>query len=425
MVTIVTPPSTIDGIKRLAIRIKRAQQIPHQKALEAASQQAGFQNFVHAKRELTKARVQERHAVYLTAYWLDRDGSPRRAGRETLEVTLSRKLGDIITRHQLGRGRNLKGFKWEAEDHLEKVLDSYSRENALIALYSARDALHFLDATGLIPAHTQAHFNAMRIASRVPGRDHESWWIEPHTKAWLSLDEPYGPRAHKERYEWAHEHGLKLAEPLWDGLYNPGQCHPFLLSPSDEVLSRVKIQVEALQKRPPAQGSLISDKYSSNFVSPSRVASGKTRRPRPHPSYGDRMGATPYGGAPGMPSDWRPATAMSLELHMRVGPMLHKLCCSSAKSTGITARTYGKINAVRSRLEDWVFIEHKAAITREVEERLYYGAAVDGYSSPQQALGAIESVVSALRSGYGECKPRRELLALLEAAAEGVVGATT
>lgn len=45
-------PSTIDGIKRLAARLRVEQNISHTVALDRASVQAGFHNYVHARRML-------------------------------------------------------------------------------------------------------------------------------------------------------------------------------------------------------------------------------------------------------------------------------------------------------------------------------------------------------------------------------------
>lgn len=48
-------PSSVDGIKRLAKRLKTQDKIPHMKALDAAARHAGFSNFIDAKRRLARA----------------------------------------------------------------------------------------------------------------------------------------------------------------------------------------------------------------------------------------------------------------------------------------------------------------------------------------------------------------------------------
>ena len=49
MSSIAVHPSTLEGIKRLAKSLKREQQIPHNKALDAAAVRAGYANFRHAQ----------------------------------------------------------------------------------------------------------------------------------------------------------------------------------------------------------------------------------------------------------------------------------------------------------------------------------------------------------------------------------------
>lgn len=46
-------PSTVDGIKQLAKKIKRELSTTHTEALDVASRQAGYENFVHARRQLS------------------------------------------------------------------------------------------------------------------------------------------------------------------------------------------------------------------------------------------------------------------------------------------------------------------------------------------------------------------------------------
>ncbi|UIF88675.1 hypothetical protein KAF44_25520 (plasmid) [Cupriavidus necator] len=63
-----TPPSTIAGIKRLGIEIKREHEISHSLALNLAAKEAGFQNFRHALSVLSAPVVTATsHTAYLTA----------------------------------------------------------------------------------------------------------------------------------------------------------------------------------------------------------------------------------------------------------------------------------------------------------------------------------------------------------------------
>ncbi|MGE8325451.1 hypothetical protein [Pseudomonas urmiensis] len=61
-------------------------------------------------------------------------------------------------------------------------------------------------------------------------------------------------------------------------------------------------------------------------------------------------------------------------------------------------------------------MEHPGGITREVDAKLYYGPAVEGYTSQQDTLKAIETVRDVLLKGYEECKPRAQMLVKIESA---------
>ncbi|WP_448227441.1 hypothetical protein [Pseudoxanthomonas mexicana] len=85
-------PSTVDGIKQLAKKIKRERSTTHTEALDEASRQAGYENFVHARRQLSTPKT-EGFPVYLSIHWYERladrpAGGTRRAGREILRVQL-------------------------------------------------------------------------------------------------------------------------------------------------------------------------------------------------------------------------------------------------------------------------------------------------------------------------------------------------
>lgn len=424
METTITLPSTVDGIRRLAKSIKRELGVTHHVALDAAARKSGYQNFKHAKRAISAAHIpaadSSLHTAYLTAYWREQQGSGmgRKAGCETLEVGLSRPLSSLLTRNQLGHARNLGGFKMVAADHAERIRDADSKANAEHQLQLAAATLHFLAVTGLTPAYTQRHLHAMEIANELPRRDHYSWWIDPSCNSWLVVDEPYSRYESMERECWARDHGLCLVEVNWSGLYRPGHCVVSLLSPSSSLVDRVRSQVEALENSPSPPSRQVSEAYFSQFKSPVMIASGREPKRRPMASYGRRMGAEPYGGGPGVPSSWRPAEPMPLSAHMTVGPILHALCNSPSLVVG--AKAYQNISLCRSTLEDWAFIEHRNEISREVEERLYYGGAVDGYETPLKALSALAEAEAVLRANYIECKPKREILALLGSAAADI-----
>lgn len=114
-------PSTLDGIKRLAKKLKSEHHI-HARALDAAAQAAGFQNFRHASNVLRTApkpgRPRPGHCLFLTAYWKEREGSA--SGRETLTISLSAPWQELITPLQLQSHRALVRFHSEGPDHLAR-----------------------------------------------------------------------------------------------------------------------------------------------------------------------------------------------------------------------------------------------------------------------------------------------------------------
>lgn len=50
-------PSSLEGIKRLAKKIRRQSSVPHTQALDVASRTAGFENFTHARKQLAQNGV--------------------------------------------------------------------------------------------------------------------------------------------------------------------------------------------------------------------------------------------------------------------------------------------------------------------------------------------------------------------------------
>lgn len=65
-------PLSVNGIKQLAKKISREQNITHTDALNLASRQAGYENFVHAKRQLPVASAPRGFPVYISVHWFTR-----------------------------------------------------------------------------------------------------------------------------------------------------------------------------------------------------------------------------------------------------------------------------------------------------------------------------------------------------------------
>lgn len=411
-------PSTVDGIKQLAKKIKRERTITHTEALELASRQAGFQNFVHARRHLA-ARA-PRFDIYLSAHWYNPRHAEthadadvrRRGGRELLRIDLSKPLLEVVARHRVSAARNLGGFRVEYADHLEHRTNLRSLEDARDTLLAAARTLRFMDATDLQPVTTALQLRAMEIVHGLPEADHSSEWLDPVEGGWVLLDEPYAAalasRAN-ERRAWISDRGLHLQSPDWEGLYYPGECIPQLVAKDGGLLQRVAAAAIALGPCPtPAPWPHETGLCDDVFVSPQRIADGRPGKPRPGRSYATHMGATPYGGAPGVRSRWRPTKALPLESHLQLGRFLQQLARVS-----LSWRTGSKLTQLRSRLDDWAFIEHDHV---EAVEKLYYGAGeLPPLDTPEDRQRTLADARRIVEQGYNDCRPRREVLAVLDA----------
>lgn len=413
-------PSTVDGIRQLAKKIRRERSIPHTKALDDASRQAGFENFVHAKRKLSGAEGTRLFPVYLSIHWFaprvnksePRPSGPR-SGREILRLDLVRSLPSIVAKHRLGRGRGLYGFRMEYEDHVEHRTNVEGQAEARKRLLAAARSLRFMEATGLQPVSTRKYDEISLLMTSLPGNDHLSDWFDPETGSYVCLDEPYVDsirRRSAEREHWLERNGLVMLAPKWEGIYVPGKCSPCLISRDQLLLERLAGAMANIE--PVAEPEVWpheTGRCNDDFVSPGRQADAKPRRRRPGPSWSDRNGATPYGGAPGIPSRWRPTKAMPFHLHKKLGPLMQRL------SWGFSPRVQRKLEAARSDLENWSISEHKDQHDDVYD--IYYGGPHSFFDGTnQERLDALTAARTVVCQGYDDCKPRRELLAVLDAA---------
>lgn len=401
------PPSTADGIKRLATSIKRERGIRHHAALDLAAQRAGYQNFRHAQRQLPQVGAST-YPIFLTAYWRTRS-RPIESGRETLRLELPKLLSELATRTELASYTPTGAFKLEASDHLEHRVNLESRDGARYALLAAARALQFIAATGLRPT-TSRRQRAPLDLETMPGRDHWSRWVEPSTGTLVGLDEPYHDPASliEERRPWLAEQGLVMVAPAWEGMHFPGRTHPFLISKDEALGRRLQSQVEALVPMP--EPAWESHPYHERFVSPSRAAAGKAASKRTMPAYPGtvRAGAVAYGGRPGVKGYWRPAVPMPMESHDRLSQLLQNLSLSR-----LPARVRDVVLHARSELENWVLAEHPDIA--DARRDLYYGGRATAMDDGLRGA-ALDTVIAVLEQGYADCAPRRQLVTKLKRA---------
>jgi len=234
------------------------------------------------------------------------------------------------------------------------------------------------------------------------------------TDGCILLDEPYTTTLSHyatDRKAWLERRNLQSLAVQWEGIYLPGECAPLLVGNDWDLLQRV---AEALATAKPVEvqdpGPYETGQYGDDYVSPQRLADEKPRRRRPGASWRDHKGATPYGGAPGIPSRWRPIKSMPIELHKQLGPLIQKLC------DGFSWRVSQKLGSARSQLEEWVINEHKHNHAEVVYDLYYGGPSGPIFTTDAERLEGLTLARSIVERGYDDCKPRRELLAALDAA---------
>lgn len=432
-------PSSLDGIKSLAKKLKQQRSIRHTEALEVASRQAGFESFVHARRLLsggTTGAVHPSFPVYLTAHWYERrsgsiNGSginsvqigstPRlRAGRELLQVNLTRPLPSIISKHRIRRARGLVSFVMEYDDHLEmrQLADSQDRAKKLLLL--AERALRFMEATGLQPVTHQAQRDRLRPLSDIPGHDHTSTWFDPTSGAVAMLDEPYPDALEAHTTKRAiHLMGVGFSEVAlsWEGIYSPGLAKPILISDDSDLLARVCKAVTTLPGYEfPKAWDADTGAQGDAFVSPQRLRDGKARRPIPNASYTNRMGATPYGGGFGTPSRWRPIQSMAPALHTELGAILYRLA-----DFNVPWKVRERLRTTfRSELENWANCEYPG---EDIGYQAYYAQEpMERFKTRQQHVAGAKRAREIVLAGYNDCKPKRELITAIEKYAAALEG---
>ncbi|MER9357894.1 DUF5623 domain-containing protein [Mesorhizobium sp. M0514] len=373
-------PSSIEGIKRLAKAISKRDSISHSKALDMASQVSGVGNFQHARRSLTDRSAQASPAwnvVYISTFW--RDGQTRTSGRETIRVSISKPLDELLKPSQYRYAHKLGSFRRHASDH---VIDEYRPDSASAALERACGAarvLQFMDITGLQPSKAEVERGAV-YSARLRERDHASAWYDPVAKHHVGADEPYaGSVASKvaERDAWTRQHNWSLAGPEWAGMYYPEGCELYLYADSSKGYSLDGL-LKALSKAPspivPANCDRVAVEGHAPFVTPGEKAEAEAKPSRDV----QRKATSPRG--PKTTVEYRlplsgkrlrrPKAAMPVNAHAAIGSLLKSVLIDKRARAGV----YKRVDAVRNELDDWVQCEHdRTAMPYTVFFDLYYG----------------------------------------------------
>lgn len=397
-------PSTLGGIKSLAKKIKRDLGIPHHEALDLSAHEAGFQNFRHAQH--LGGHNPNYQTIYLTAYWYGSEG----AGRETLTIQIEKPLYEIASRSQLEHGKHLIPFRLEFADHLERRVDLNSQSEAHDDIYAAARSIVFMEILSLRPAMSAEQSELLSQYGNLPGKDHPSLWAHKQTRALVFMDEPYNPQF-RERTTWASAHDIHMLTSEWRGIYRPDHTIPNIFCSDQSTMTLLQEQAPRLEKGAcEIHGDMESAPYHTQFISPSREAASKKRRPRPMPAIPglEVKGALPYGQfIGGQTSLWRPAKRMSLDLHLETAALL-----TSLENSGMPYACDSPFADVRVALDDWMNLEFPSdgEITDEQRGAYSYNATPIKIRKGIEQLDAINKISDLLQQGYADCKPLHVVL---------------
>lgn len=264
-------PSTIDGIKRLAKRISNEHGIPHMAALDQASITAGYANYRDAQR-----RIADNHAtafeVHITVNW--RRPDTREMGSETLALSVSKPLDEIVKPAQYRVARNLGSMKRYASDRIAWEWLAETPQEAREVACSAARTLQFMDITGLRPSRSSRIFPNHDRRNEPPLYDHGSDWYDPVARHHLITDEPYSAQLLPQREEWARRFGWQVGAPRWRGMHSPdGGCFLYVTADTSKGYSIQRVLDTLNRAAPPivsANWNGISTRGSRQFVTSGR-----------------------------------------------------------------------------------------------------------------------------------------------------------
>ncbi len=406
-------PSTVEGIKSFAKRLKRDKRIKHSDALDQAAQAAGFSNFTNANRELSG---QSRRFIWITARWFNRASKAR--GQETLKVALAKTYAELVTPRQAKNDRYLGNVRSDAPDHL--IVQSMSEDQELARRHVCEVArtLQFIDATGLKPSDARRAYPKGRFDNRVPDQDHPSVWWDQQNRRHVRADEPYvraGDPISAERLAWAERHGWEIVKPAWGSIYwTDGGCWLLLMADKAKGPSIAPL-AEALERAPrPVAASRwtgVSGEYHAAMDTPGTRAAAaakaaavpKTRKPpRKRASIAYTMSF--------VGRRLRPNARMPVAAHQEVGGLLKAVLVAAERRDGTRTR----VDRIRSELDEWVMREYTTAeLDQETFSELYYHEH-DGEPQPpidrQQMISRLERAKTILLRHYPDCPPLDALI---------------
>lgn len=412
-------PSSIEGIKQLAKRLKKSRGIAHAVALDEASKAAGFENYKHARRMLGQgaARAQPTAVLYISVLWRDRPAGTM--GCELLNMQLSRPLDELLKPAQYKASQWLRTMRRDGPDHLADTYTASSQEAAREEACKAARTIQFIEATGLVPSNAKRSLPRGQFQYRMPGSDHDAAWFDPVAKTFIRTNEPYTRSGvTTEQNEWAVRHGWAVAGSPWKGMYRPdGGSSLFLLADVSKGYSLAPLISRLAKARAPIVTSAWegeSRPVSPAFVSPGRAAEIEANA-RQIKNVDRRRGSTnsikyntPFSG-----KQHRPKTRMPIEGHKLVGRLLKSALVGTSERAGVHRR----VDAIRCELDDWVQCEYKRdELSDDTFFDLYYHELPQ--SDPLAAeptswdrhVASLDEIKATLLRYYPECTPLSDLL---------------
>ena len=413
-------PSTIGGIKRHAKQIKKANGVPHHKALDIAAQSASFENFAHARNLLQSSIASKSECnLFFTVYWYNRKSNI--AGREVLEIELSMPLLEIATKNEL-RNSSIGWFRLVSPDHLVNDHVSHSQKDARNKICESVRVLRFIEATGLKPSSDyKAAYPNRDHKNRLPKADHSTDWYDPHTGQFILVDEPYlDPVVDGERAAWAKNHNWHLQVSKWPGMYYPGKSNMFVSTDASTGydFKGLMAKIDSIPYPVTAENWIgISSQGHDTFFSPlsitpqdkkRAVAKGAIFRISSSKTLPMRSWDAPY-------NERRPNAVMSIESHQLAARLIKAVGQSTAKHSAVNTR----LSYIRSKLEDWFFSEHDSSVTANFD--LFYYGSIDRNDpfvlqahSSKGVINLLQELRNMLLDVYVDCEPLRRMIRKLD-----------
>jgi hypothetical protein len=412
-------PSSIEGIKQLAKRLKKADGVRHAIALDKASKAAGFENYKHALRKLDDGAgpTHPSHELYISVPWRDR--TTNTTGREILKMRIGNPLGALVSPAQSKVARGLIAMRREGPDHIAGTYTAASQEAARREACAAARTIQFIEATGLVPSSANRSFPRGQIQNRMPGSDHDTAWFDPVAKAYIRANEPYSRGdITADQQQWGDHHGWALAVSPWKGMYNPdGGSFLFLAADTSKGYSLEPIISKLADAPAPivvADWAGESKPFLPEFISPGRLAEIEAKAAVPKSEQRPRGidNTVEYSMFPSG-AQRRPKARMPVEGHKAVGRFLKSVLVDTRQRAGV----YRRIDAIRCELDNWVQCEYKRdELSDEVFFDLYYRELPkdDPLAAPpvgwDRHIASLTEAAATLTRYYPECPPLRVLL---------------